>query len=113
MHVGHWENSGGNILDKYTVKMFPQAYRDIDKIYEQALLVSNYADAAIALAEKLEKAILSLEEQPYRGAERKYGFYAFKGYRQLIVENYIIIYEVFENEKVVAVVTVKYGKSEF
>ena len=93
--------------------MFPQAYRDIDKIYEQVLLVSNYADDAIALAENLEKAILSLEEQPYRGTERKYGFYAFKGYRQLIVENYIIIYEVFENEKVVAVVTVKYGKSEF
>lgn len=54
-----------------------------------------------------------MEEQPYRRAERKYGFYAFKGYRQLIVENYIIIYEVLENEKVVAVVTVKYGKSEF
>lgn len=30
-------------MDKYTVKMFPQAYRDIDKIYEQAFLVSNYA----------------------------------------------------------------------
>ena len=73
MHVRHRENSGGNIWDKYTVKMFPQAYRDIDKIYEQALLVSNYADNAIALAEKLEKAILSLEEQPYRGEERKYG----------------------------------------
>nr|WP_288709997.1 type II toxin-antitoxin system RelE/ParE family toxin [uncultured Dorea sp.] len=100
-------------MDKYTIKMFPQAYRDIDKIYEQVLLVSNYADDAIALAENLEKAILSLEEQPYRGTERKYGFYAFKGYRQLIVENYIIIYEVLENEKVVAVVTVKYGKSEF
>ena len=99
-------------MDKYTIKMFPQAYRDIDKIYEQVLLVSNYADDAIALAENLEKAILSLEEQPYRGTERKYGFYAFKGYRQLIVENYIIIYEVLENEKVVAVVTVKYGKSE-
>ncbi len=65
------------------------------------------------MAEKLEKVILSLEEQPYRGAERKYGFYAFKGYRQLTVENYIIVYEVFENEKVVAVVTIKYGKSEF
>ena len=100
-------------MDKYTVKMFPQAYRDIDKIYEQVLLVSNCADDAIALAENLEKAILSLEEQPYRGTERKYGFYAFTGYRQLIVENYIIISEVLENEKVVAVVTVKYGKSEF
>ena len=53
--------------------MFPQAYRDIDKIYGQALLVSNYDDNAITLAEKLEKAILSLEEQPYRWAERKYG----------------------------------------
>jgi len=31
----------------------------------------------------------------------------------LTVENYIIVYEVFENEKVVAVVTIKYGKSEF
>ena len=43
-------------MDKYTVKMFPQAYRDIAKIYEQALLVSNYADDAITLAEKFEKA---------------------------------------------------------
>ena len=58
-------------MDKYTVKMFPQAYRDIDKIYEQALLVSNYADNAIALAEKLEKAILSLEEQPYREGQKE------------------------------------------
>lgn len=100
-------------MDKYTVKMFPQAYRDLDKIYEQALLASNYADDVIALAEKLEEAILSLEDQPYREAERKYGFYAYKGYQQLVVENYLIIYEVFEYEKVVAAVTVKYGKSEF
>lgn len=35
--------------------MFPQAYRDIDKIYEQVLLVSNYADDTIALAENFEK----------------------------------------------------------
>lgn len=41
-------------MDKYTIKMFPQAYRDIDKIYGQALLVSNYADNAIALAENLK-----------------------------------------------------------
>lgn len=62
MHVRHWENSGGNILDKYTVKMFPQAYRDIDKIYEQALLVSNYADDAIVLAGKLEKASFRIKK---------------------------------------------------
>ena len=58
-------------MDKYTVKMFPQAYRDIDKIYEQALLNDNYGDNALMLAQRLEDAIFSLEEQPYRGAERK------------------------------------------
>lgn len=72
-------------MDKYTVKMFPQAYRDLDQIYEQ----------------------------PYRGAERKRGFYAYKGYRQLFVSGYIIIYEILDPEKIVAVVTVKYSKNEF
>lgn len=97
-------------MDKYTVKMFPQAYRDIDKIYEQTLLNDNNA---LRLAQRLEDAIFSLEEQPYRGAERKYGFYAHKGYRQLFVSGYIIIYEVLDSEKIVAVLTVKYSGSEF
>ena len=97
-------------MDKYTVKMFPQAYRDIDKIYEQTLLNDNNA---LRLAQRLEDAIFSLEEQPYRGAERKYGFYAHKGYRQLFVSGYIIIYEVLDAEKIVAVLTVKYSGSEF
>ena len=100
-------------MDQYIVKMFPQAYRDIDKIYEQALLNDNYGDNALRLAQRLEDAIFSLEEQPYRGAERKYGFYAHKGYRQLFVSGYIIIYEVLDSEKIVAVLTVKYSGSEF
>jgi hypothetical protein len=40
-------------LDKYTVKMFPQAYRDLDKIYEHALAKSNYNNA-LNLAQRLE-----------------------------------------------------------
>ena len=100
-------------MDKYTVKMFPQAYRDLDKIYELALLNDNYGDNALRLAKRLEDAIFSLEEQPYRGAERKYGFYARKGYRQLFISGYIIIYEVLDAEKIVAVLTIKYSGSEF
>ena len=100
-------------MGKYVVKLFPQAYRDLDRLYEQLILISNYPDDALALVEKIEKTIFRLEEQPYRGAERKYGFYAFKGYRQLIVEDYIIIYEILEKEKTVAIVTVKYNRCEF
>lgn len=90
-------------MDKYTVKMFPQAYRDLDQIYEQIALNSNYDSSAMDIVDQIEKAILSLDEQPYRGAERKRGFYAYKGYRQLFVSGYIIVYEILEPEKIVAV----------
>ena len=73
-------------MDKYIVKLFPQANRDLDKIYEQIAFEDNYDDKAIALVERIEEAIFSLEEYPYRGAERKRGFYAYKGYRQLFVD---------------------------
>lgn len=52
-------------MDKYTVKMFPQAYRDLDQIYEQIARSSNYDDNAMDVVERIEKAILSFEEQPY------------------------------------------------
>ena len=96
-----------------TVKMFHRHIEILIRYTSRHFLLVIMLMLQLHWQKNLKKAILSLEEQPYRGAERKYGFYAFKGYRQLIVENYIIIYEVFENEKVVAVVTVKYGKSEF
>ena len=100
-------------MDKYTVKMFPQAYHDLDKIYEHALANSNYNNNALNLAQRLEATILSLAEQPHRGAERKYGFYAYKGYRQLFISGYIIIYEVLDVEKIVAILTIKYSGNDF
>ena len=49
-------------MDKYTVKMFPQAYRDLDQIYEQIALNSNYDNSARDVIDRIEKAILSLDE---------------------------------------------------
>lgn len=46
-------------MDKYTVKMFPQAYRDLDQIYEQIALNSNYDSSAMDIVDQIEKAILS------------------------------------------------------
>lgn len=61
----------------------------------------------------IEDAILSLDEFPYRGSERKVGVYANKGYRQLFVKNFTIIYRVDEFLKQVIVVTVRYSPSHF
>ena len=50
-------------MDKYTVKMFPQAYRDLDQIYEQIALNSNYDSSAMDIVDQIEKAILNAYRQ--------------------------------------------------
>jgi plasmid stabilization system protein ParE len=65
------------------------------------------------LVDEIEAGIISLEEMPNRGAPRRIGNYANKGYRQLFIKNYTIVYRVDETEKQVIIVTVKYAGSDF
>lgn len=100
-------------MSSYTVYVSPQAYRDIDEIYEYISTELFAEDAAIRLVEDIEEAILSLEEMPERGAERKVGAYAYKGYRHLFVKNYTIVYRVDTDAKEVMIITVKYSHQNF
>lgn len=98
---------------KYQVKITPQAFLDIDMIYDyiaRHLLEPGIADN---LVDEIEAGIFSLEEMPNRGAPRRIGNYANKGYRQLFIKNYTIVYRVDETEKQVIIVTVKYSGSDF
>lgn len=100
-------------MDKYDVYVSPQAYRDIDGIYEyikEELLSEGAAENTATL---IENAIVSLGVMPYRGAERKVGIYANKGYRQLFVRNYIVVYRIEEDSHSVIVITVKYMRRNF
>lgn len=109
----HWPPCGGNTLDKYKVKILSKALRDLDGIY--AYIAKNLLEPGTAsrLVDKLEEQILSLEYLPYRCPERPTGAYANKGYRQLLVKNYTVIYRVDEAAKEVLIVTVRYSKSNF
>lgn len=100
-------------MDKYNVSLTSRALRDLDDIYvyiAQTLLVP---ETALGLVDKIEKEILSLEEMPYRFPERKTGAYANRGYRQLFVGNYTVIYRVDEKRRQVIIVTVRYSPSQF
>ncbi len=92
-------------MDKYKVYISPQAYREIDEIYAYIKEELFAGKAAIDLVENIEDAILSLNELPERGAERKVGAYAFQGYRQLFVNNYTIVYRVNKEDKTVMVLS--------
>lgn len=98
---------------KYEVKIYSRAYRDLDDIYRyiaEELLVPSIAGEIV---DSLEKAIISLEDFPERGAVRKTGIYANRGYRQLFVRNYVIIYRIVKEREEVHVVTVQYMPRNF
>lgn len=100
-------------MDKYKVSLTSRALRNLDDIYvyiAQTLLVP---ETALGLVDKIEKEILSLEEMPYRFPERKTGAYANRGYRQLFVGNYTVIYRIDEKRRQVIVITIRYSPSQF
>jgi len=100
-------------LKKYKIKITPRAASDIDDVYYH--IADDFKDigAAEKHADLLDEAILSLEAMPRRGAERKIGAFANKGYRQLFVKNFTIVYRIDDDRNMVIVVTVRYTPSSF
>ena len=100
-------------MNKYTVKLMQRAIRDLDEIYNYIADEFKEIGSAEHMANLLEKAILGLDEMAYRGALRKAGAFAARGYRQLFVKNFTIVYRVDEEKKIVILVTVRYTLSSF
>lgn len=100
-------------MDKYAVKLYSRAYRELDEIYEYIAEKLSAPGTAQVIADALEDAIFSLEQLPERGAVRRSGVYAGSDYRQLFVKNYVIIYRVIHEKHEVHIVTVRYAPSNF
>lgn len=90
-----------------------RAFSDLDNIYNHIADDFKEIGTAEKMANDLEKAILSLDEMPYRGSIRRTGAFANRGYRQIFVKNFTIVYRIDEAKKVVIVVTVRYTPSSF
>lgn len=76
-----------------------RAQRDLDGIYTYIAQTFLEPETAFALIEKIEQEILSLDQMPYRWPGRRRGVYANRGYRQMLVKNYTVIYRVDEAGK--------------
>lgn len=95
-------------MDKYTVKLNPRAFRDIDDIFAYIALEKLSPENAKGQTDRIWKALKKLETIPQSHQERTEGRYAGKGYRQLLIDNYIAIFRIDEQAKAVHVVTVQY-----
>ena len=98
---------------KYTIKMLQRASDDLDNIYNHIADDFKEIGTAEKMADALEDVILSLAEMPYRGSIRRTGAFANRGYRQIFVKNFTIVYRIDEAKKMVVIVTVRYTPSSF
>ena len=96
----------------YEVKLYPRAYRDIEEIYTYISEEKLSPEIAEKLTCRIWNRLRSLQVFPYAHQERLVGRYAGKGYRQLMIDNYIAIYRIDEKQKTVFVITIQYqGKN--
>lgn len=95
-------------MDKYKVKLNPRAFRDIEDIFAYIALEKLSPENAKGQTDRIWKSLKKLETFPQAHQERTEGRYAGKGYRQLLIDNYIAIFRVDELQKIVYVVTVQY-----
>ncbi|MBF0710461.1 MULTISPECIES: type II toxin-antitoxin system RelE/ParE family toxin [unclassified Gemella] len=100
-------------METYNVVISERAFNDLDKIYTYLASKVMAVNAAINTVDKIQTAILSLEKLPKRGSERKIGRYKSKGYLQLFVGTYIIVYRVEEHKKQVVIITIQNMRQSF
>ncbi len=101
----NWRKS---TLDRYKVKINPGAIRELENIYEYIANEKLAPENAKGQVDRIKKAVLNLDTFPQSHQKRNEGRYAEKGYRQLLVDNYIVIFRIDEIHKIVYVVTVQY-----
>lgn len=95
-------------MEKYKVKVNPRAIRELDSIYEYIANEKSAPENAKGQIDRIKKSVLSLDVFPQSHQERNEGRYAEKGYRQLLIDNYIVIFRIDELHKTVYVVTIQY-----
>lgn len=95
-------------MNKYKIKINPRAIRELDSIYKYIANEKLDPENAKGQVDRIKKAILDLDTFPQSHQERSEGRYAGKGYRQLLIDNYIVIFKIDEVNKIVYVVTLQY-----
>ncbi len=95
-------------MSKYEVLLYPRAYRDIDDIYAYIAINKQAPENAKGQIDRIWDAILSLENGPASHQDRLVGKFAGKGYKQLLIDNYIAIFKTDESAKKVYIITVQY-----
>jgi len=97
----------------FDVEYAPIAYDDLDEIFAYIVGELQAPDAAFCLIDAIEASILKLSEFPYKYPVTRDAILAHKGYRMMPVENFAVFYFVNDEQQIVSIRRVLYGKRNF
>lgn len=96
-------------MDSYEIKIYPAAKQDLLDIIDYLNTIAP--DAALRYYDQLTEQIASLAQMPERCPHPKDLALAAKGYRYLIVQNYLVFYIV--SGRTVQIRRILYGKRDY
>ena len=99
----------GDVFMAYKVKIYPDARQDLSDIVDYLNTLSQ--EAALKYYDLLTEEILSLREMPERCPRPRDLALAAKGYRYLIVGNYLVFYVV--SGDTVQIRRILYGRRDY
>jgi addiction module RelE/StbE family toxin len=100
-------------MKKYSVHISESAKQDTLDIVRYISAELNSPQAAIELLDKLDIGMKSLDTNPKRNAFVREERLAAKGYRALLIKNYIAFYKVDEKTKNVDIIRILYGRRDW
>ena len=99
--------------NRYEVRFTPLADSDMDGIYQYIFDTLKAPMAAENLIEEIEQRTKRLKDMPYSCPAADDELLKAKGYRKLVVNNYIALYVVSDDKKLVTIMRVVYGASDY
>ena len=97
----------------FHLKFTAAAYDDLEQIYSYISKKLLAEAAADNLLEKIESSIMRLKKFPYSGSLVSDEPLRKRGYRKLIIDNYIVIYLVNEMDKQTVIMRILYGAQNY
>jgi toxin ParE1/3/4 len=97
-------------MESYRVYLTRYAMRDLRQAFSYITYELREPPAAKKLAERIKTSVMGLAELPFRHALVSDENLASQGFRQTMVDNYMIFYLVSEDDNTVTVVRILYGK---
>jgi addiction module RelE/StbE family toxin len=98
-------------LNEYTVLYLPIANKDLDEIISH--IQTDSFNAALNFIETVDYQVSQLETFPLMGKIPEDKFLKEKGYRILIIGNYLVFYVVLEDKKIVEIRRILHGTSKY